>query len=113
MHKSKEYGASFRFLFQQKPEKDEGQDSDTSDVPARAIAKKEGDGEKEDKEKGEGKVEGRESDDSNGGGKEREGSYDLTDGPNKEQSEVVSIATIVQCTVCSVQYMYIANVWYM
>ena len=66
----------------------------TSDIPNGAMPKKEEGGEGEGEKGGGGEGEGEKpgSSEEENSEKEREGSYDLTDGePNKEQSEVVSV----------------------
>ena len=110
---------------QQKSEKGEDQDPVTSDIPDGGIVKKECEGEKE--KEGEGKEEteaegekemegegeketegeGEEkegekedSDDSGNDQSERKGSYDVADGPSKEQSEVVSVKHCIPYFLC-------------
>ena len=61
-----------------KKKTEEDQDSVTSDIPPGAMPKR-----------GEGEGEKLEGSDEDKGEKERAGSYDLVDGPNKEESEVV------------------------
>ena len=94
----------FFLPLQEKPEgKDEGdQNSVTSDIPDGAIPKKE---EGEEKEEGEGKRGDEESGEDKEGEGEREGSYDLVDGPSKEQSEVVNVNT--ECLSPELAYLYV------